>query len=108
MGSAIAPYRSPLIGRRPGRGMIGYLSSRRNLTGLALALVGAGLVVADPVGVQGVLLVAGLYLAGGLAAHGPGPGGRVRFDPPPRQETVAGQNAPVGAPAPPRNPWKRP
>ena len=101
MGSAIAPYRSPLIGRRPGRGMIGYLSSRRNLTGSALALVGAGLVVADPVGVQGVLLVAGLYLAGALAAHGKARVGRFGFDPRRLQKSMAEQIAQVAARVPP-------
>jgi hypothetical protein len=58
-----------------------YLASRRNLTGLALALVGAGLALADPVGGQGLLLVIGLYLVGTLAVRGKGRTSRFGFDP---------------------------
>ena len=58
MGSAIAPYRSSLPASAPGRGLVSYLTSRRNLTGSALALVGGGLILVDPVGLPGILLVA--------------------------------------------------
>ncbi|TMD22530.1 MAG: hypothetical protein E6I99_09735 [Chloroflexi bacterium] len=44
-----------------------YLTSRRNLAGSALALVGAGLALADPVGLGGLALVIGFYLVGALA-----------------------------------------
>jgi hypothetical protein len=44
-----------------------YLTGRKNLAGSALALVGAGLAVADPVGSAGIVLVVGFYLAGALA-----------------------------------------
>lgn len=44
-----------------------YLTSRKNLAGSTLALVGAGLALADPVGPAGIVLVAGFYLAGALA-----------------------------------------
>src|ERR1700737_2978595 len=81
MGSAIAPYRSSLPASAPGRGLMSYLTSRRNLTGSALALVGAGLLVADPVGVQGLLLVAGLYLAGALGVGSKPRINRFGFDP---------------------------
>lgn len=43
-----------------------YLTGRKNLAGSALALVGAGLAVADPVGPAGIVLVAGFYLVGAL------------------------------------------
>jgi hypothetical protein len=44
-----------------------YLIGRKNLAGSILALVGAGLALADPVGPAGIALVAGFYLAGALA-----------------------------------------
>ena len=91
MGSAIAPYRSSLPASAPGRGLMSYLTSRRNLTGSALALVGAGLVVADPVGVQGLLLVAGLYLAGALAVGSKPRINRFGFDPKRVQSSLAEQ-----------------
>ena len=91
MGSAIAPYRSSLPASAPGRGLMSYLTSRRNLTGSALALVGAGLLVADPVGVQGLLLVAGLYLAGALAVGSKPRINRFGFDPKRVQRSLAEQ-----------------
>ncbi len=96
MGSAIAPYRSSLPASAPGRGLISYLTSRRNLTGSALALVGAALVLADPVGVQGLLLVAGLYLAGALAVRSTARISRFGFDPTRVQKSLAEQ---IGAAA---------
>jgi hypothetical protein len=78
-----------------------YLTGRRNLTGSALALVGAGLVLADPVGVQGVLLVAGLYLAGALAVHGKARVSRFGFDPRRLQKSMAEQIADAAARVPP-------
>jgi len=44
-----------------------YLTGRKNLAGSTLALVGAGLALADPVGPAGIVLVVGFYLAGALA-----------------------------------------
>ena len=44
-----------------------YLTGRRNLAGSSLAVVGAGLALADPVGPAGILLVVGFYLVGALA-----------------------------------------
>ena len=41
-----------------------YLTSRKHLAGTGLALVGAGLVLADPVGPAGAALVVGFYLLG--------------------------------------------
>ena len=93
MGSAIAGYRSSLPVRRSAGGLTAYLTSRRHLTGSGLALVGVGLVLADPVGVQGLLLVAGLYLAGAFAAHGKAPVRRFGFDPRRLQESMAKQVA---------------
>src|ERR1700737_3115117 len=100
MESAIVPYRSLVPARAAGRGLVAYLTSRRNLTGSALALVGAGLVMADPVGLQGIVLVAGLYLAGALAARGTPRVSRFGFHPRRLQRSLAEQIA-AGA-APPR------
>jgi len=91
MGSATAPYRSSLPASAPGRGLVSYLTSRRNLTGSALALVGGGLILVDPVGVQGLLLVVGLYLAGALAVRGNGRISRFGFDPQRVQKSLAQQ-----------------
>jgi hypothetical protein len=44
-----------------------YLTSRKHLAGTALALVGAGLALVDPVGPAGILLVVGFYLLGAAA-----------------------------------------
>lgn len=58
-----------------------YLLSRKNLAGLALALVGGGLVLADPVGPAGLLLVVAFYALGATAVR---PDPRIRrygFDP---------------------------
>jgi hypothetical protein len=59
----------------------GYLLSRRNLAGCALALVAAGLVLADPVGPAGWLLVAGFYVLGAAAATPHRPISPYGFDP---------------------------
>ena len=96
MGSAIAPYRSSLPASAVGRGLLSYLTSRRNLVGSALALVGAGLAVADPVGAQGLLLVVGLYFAGALAVRGNPRVSRFGFDPRRVQKSLAEQ---IGAAA---------
>ncbi len=96
MGSAIAPYRSSLPASAPGRGLVSYVTSRRNLTGSALALVGAGLILVDPVGVQGLFLVVGLYLAGALSVRSNGRVSRFGFDPGRVQKSLADQ---IGAAA---------
>src|SRR5437016_12738866 len=101
MGSAIAPYRSSLPASAPGRGLVSYLTSRRNLTGSALALVGGGLILVDPVGLQGILLVAGLYLAGALATQGTPRIHRFGFDPRRLQKSLSEQIAAVAARVPP-------
>ena len=44
-----------------------YLTSRKHLAGTALALVGAGLALVDPVGPAGIVLVVGFYLLGAAA-----------------------------------------
>lgn len=44
-----------------------YLTSRQHLAGTGLALVGAGLALADPVGPAGAVLVIGFYLLGAAA-----------------------------------------
>lgn len=96
MGSSIAPFRTSRPASAPGRGLVPYLTSRRNLAGSALALVGAGLIVADPVGIQGLLLVAGLYLAGALSVRGKARVSRFGFDPQRMQKALAEQ---IGAAA---------
>lgn len=96
MGSSIAPFRTSRPAFAPGRGLVPYLTSRRNLAGSALALVGAGLIVADPVGIQGLLLVAGLYLAGALSVRGKARVSRFGFDPQRMQKALAEQ---IGAAA---------
>src|SRR3989442_14507463 len=101
MGSAIAPYRSSVPASAPGRGLVSYLTSRRNLTGSALALVGGGLIMGDPVGVQGLLLGAGLYLVGALAVPGNGRASRFGFDPRAVQKSLALQLGAAGGPVPP-------
>src|SRR5438552_175481 len=101
MGSAIVPFRSSLPTPSAGRGLVAYLTSRRNLTGSALALVGAGLVLADPVGLQGILLVAVLYLAGALAVHGRARVNRFGFDPGRLQKRLSEQITAVAARVPP-------
>jgi hypothetical protein len=100
MESAIVPYRPSLAPRPAGRGLAVYLTSRRNLTGSALALLGAGLVLADPVGLQGMLLVAGLYLAGALAVRGAPRTHRFGFDPRRLQKSLAEQIAAVAGRVP--------
>jgi hypothetical protein len=102
MGSALASYRSTLPAPSPGRGLISYLTSRRNLTGSALALVGAGLLVADPVGIQGLLLVAGLYLAGVLAVRNNARISRFGFDPKRVQQSLAEQIGAAAGRVPPK------
>jgi hypothetical protein len=94
--SAIAPYRSSLPASAPGGGLVSYLTSRRNLAGSALALVGAGLALADPVGAQGLLLVAGLYLAGALSVRSHPRVSRFGFEPRRVQQSLAEQ---IGAAA---------
>ncbi len=61
--------------------LLDYLTSRRNLCGCALALVGAGLSLADPVGPAGLLLVVGFYVLGAAAAPPNRAMGRYGFDP---------------------------
>ncbi len=91
MESAVAKSRSSPPAPLPGRGLVAYLTSRRNLAGSALALVGAGLVLADPVGIQGLLLIAGLYLAGALAVRGNPRVSRFGFDPQRVQKALTAQ-----------------
>ena len=58
-----------------------YLTGRKNLAGSILALVGAGLALADPVGPAGIVLVVGFYLAGALAVPNNRAVGRYGWDP---------------------------
>jgi hypothetical protein len=58
-----------------------YLTGRKHLAGSALALVGAALALADPVGPGGIALVIGFYLAGALAMPGNRAISRYGWDP---------------------------
>jgi hypothetical protein len=78
-----------------------YLTSRRNLAGSALALLAAALVVIDPVGPQGILLVIGFYLAGVLAVRGTPKFHRLGFDPLQVQRSLLAEIAAVAGRVPP-------
>lgn len=58
-----------------------YLTGRKHLAGSALALVGAALALADPVGPGGIALVIGFYVAGALAMPANRAIGRYGWDP---------------------------
>lgn len=58
-----------------------YLTGRKHLAGSALALVGAALALADPVGPGGIVLVVGFYVAGALAMPGNRAISRYGWDP---------------------------
>jgi hypothetical protein len=51
------------------RRIASYVTSRRNLAGSSLAVVGAALALVDPVGPAGIVLVVGLYVVGALAVQ---------------------------------------
>jgi len=78
-----------------------YLTSRKNLAGLTLALLGAGLALADPVGPAGIVLVAGFYLAGALAVPGNRAIRRYGWDPSDIASALANQIASVSGRVPP-------
>ncbi len=78
-----------------------YLTSRRNLTGSVLALLAAALVVIDPVGPQGILLVIGFYLAGVVAVRGTPRVHRLGFDPMQVQRSLLAEIAAVAGRVPP-------
>ena len=78
-----------------------YLTGRRNLCGCALALVGAGLNVADPVGPAGLVLVVGFYLLGAAAAAPSNATSRYGFDPKRVAKALQRQIAAVSGRVPP-------
>src|SRR6266481_3007776 len=78
-----------------------YLSGRRNLVGSGLALLAIVLVVIDPVGPQGVLLVIGFYLAGVVATRRTPKIHRLGFDPLQVQRSLSAEIAAVAARVPP-------
>ena len=78
-----------------------YLTSRRNLAGVALALLATALVVVDPVGPQGIVLVIGFYLAGVLAVRGTPKFHRLGFDPLQVQRSLLAEIAAVAGRVPP-------
>lgn len=83
-----------------------YLTGRRNLAGSALALLAAVLLVIDPVGPQGILLVIGFYLAGVLAVRGTPKVHRLGFDPMQVQRSLSAEIAAVAGRVPP-DVWMR-
>jgi len=78
-----------------------YLTGRRNLAGSALALLAAALLVIDPVGPQGIVLVIGFYLAGVLAVPGTRHVHRLGFDPMQVQRSLSAEIAAVAGRVPP-------
>ncbi|HEX9095865.1 MAG TPA: hypothetical protein VF990_07155 [Candidatus Dormibacteraeota bacterium] len=78
-----------------------YLTGRRNLVGSGLALLAAALVLIDPVGPQGILLVIGFYLAGVLAVRGTRRVHRLGFDPMQVQRSLSAEIAAVAGRVPP-------
>jgi hypothetical protein len=71
-----------------------YLTGRKHLAGSILALVGAGLALADPVGPAGIVLVAGFYLAGALAVPSNRARRRYGWDP---RDVVSALNSEIAA-----------
>jgi hypothetical protein len=78
-----------------------YLTGRRNLAGSGLALLAAGLVLLDPVGPQGILLVISFYLAGVVAVRGNPKVPRFGFDPMQLQRSLSEEIAAVAGRVPP-------
>jgi hypothetical protein len=78
-----------------------YLTGRRNLAGLALALLALGLVLADPVGPQGIVLVIVFYIAGAAAVPMPPKVHRFGFDPMQVQRSLADEISAVAGRVPP-------
>ncbi|HEY8677933.1 MAG TPA: hypothetical protein VIN39_04795 [Candidatus Dormibacteraeota bacterium] len=78
-----------------GSGLHAYLGGRKHLAGSALAVLGAGLVVIDPVGPQGILLVLAFYLAGAIAAPGGRSVSRYGFEPKRVQQALSNEIAAV-------------
>src|SRR5438045_5343921 len=78
-----------------------YLTSRRNLAGSALALIGAGLALADPVGLGGLALVIGFYLVGALAVPSKPAVRRYGFDPRQVQRAISDEISAVSGRVPP-------
>ncbi|TMC65156.1 MAG: hypothetical protein E6J16_04755 [Chloroflexota bacterium] len=77
-----------------------YLTSRRNLAGSGLALLAAALLMIDPVGPQGILLVMGFYLAGVVAVRGTPKFHRLGFDPMQVQRCLSAEIAAVAGRVP--------
>jgi len=78
-----------------------YLTGRRNLAGSGLALLAAALVVIDPVGPHGILLVIGFYLAGVVASRGTPKVHRLGYDPMQVQRSLSAEIAAVAGRVPP-------
>jgi len=101
MGIGLVPTRAPREPRLARFDAVRYLTSRKHLAGSAMALLGAGLAVIDPVGPQGILLVVGFYLAGALATPGAPSVSRFGFDPRRVQRTLTEKITAVSGRLPP-------
>jgi hypothetical protein len=78
-----------------------YLTGRRNLAGSGLALLAAALIVIDPVGPQGIVLVIGFYLAGVVAVRRTPKLHPLGFDPMQVQRSLSAEIASVAGRVPP-------
>ncbi len=81
--------------------MVAYLTSRRHLVGSALALLGLVLAIADPVGIQGFVLVPVFYLVGAVALPGRPGVSRYGFNPNHVQRALSDEISAVSGRVPP-------
>src|SRR5207248_5357220 len=100
LGKTIVYLRSDSGGAHRMRTVATYLTSRRNLAGSGLALLAAALLMIDPVGPQGILLVMGFYLAGVVAVRGTPKFHRLGFDPMHVQRCLSAEIAAVAGRVP--------
>jgi hypothetical protein len=83
------------------RRLYAYLLSRRNRLACAFALVAVALVLADPVGPVGIVLVIGFYLLGAAAARPTPEIDRYGFDPKKLEKALQRELAEVSGRVPP-------
>jgi len=81
--------------------VIRYALSRQNLAGCGLAMVGAGLLLADPVGPAGLILVVAFYLLGAAAVRPDRRIHRYGFDPRSVEKALSDEISAVSGRVPP-------
>lgn len=81
--------------------VVQYLRSRRNLAGCGLALVGAGLALADPVGPASLILVVAFYVLGATAVQSDRRIHRFGFDPHSVEKALSDEISAVSGRVPP-------